>query len=104
MDALLLSPPVPSTIEPSWCIGVYPPEGSAPMYQVVRPPLWELPPLRAKVVWPLFYNSAVTNGVALPLVAVLERFPLISQKTRTPTTHKPNPQHDKKKHEVPRLT
>ena len=91
MDALLLSPPVPSTIEPSWCIGVYPPEGSAPLYQVVRPPLCELPPLSAKVVWPLFFSSAVTNGVALPRLAVLERFPWNSPFSRSPATHGPMP-------------
>ena len=60
IEALLLSPPVPRTIEPSCCIGVYPLGGSGPSYQVVRPPDCPLPPLRAKVVWPLFFSRAVT--------------------------------------------
>src|SRR3954471_644649 len=93
MERLLLSPPVPRTIEPSWCMGMYPPRvGSPPLYQVVRPPDWELPPLRAYAVWPLFFSSAVTNGVALPRFAVLEPLPpWNSPFSRSPATHGPRP-------------
>jgi hypothetical protein len=80
-------------MDPSWCIGLYPPDGSGPLYQVVRPPDCELPPLSANVVWPLFFSSAVTNGVALPRFAGLERLPWKRPFSRSPATHGPVPVH-----------
>src|ERR1700722_6744505 len=62
---LLLSPPVPRTIDPSFCIGEYP-AGSAPEYQVVSGPDWEFEPLSVKVDTPSFLRRAVTKLLALP--------------------------------------
>src|ERR1700728_3863800 len=64
IDALLLSPPVPSTIAPSWCIGAYP-LGSDPFQNVDSPPDCALPPLSSKDVCPLFFSTAVTKSLLL---------------------------------------
>src|SRR5215469_10041940 len=76
MFQLLLSPPVPRMMPPSCCIGVYPPRlGSAPFHHVVSTPDCPLPPFNAYVVWPLFFNSAVTYVLPLPKFAVLVPLP-----------------------------
>src|SRR5579875_2786619 len=54
-------------MDPSWCMGVYPPVlGKGPLYQVVSPPDCALPPLMAYVVVPLFLTMAVTKVLLLP--------------------------------------
>ncbi len=58
---LLLSPPVPSRMSASSCIGEYP-FGSEPDQVVVRPPLAALPYFRVKLLVPLFFSQALTNG------------------------------------------
>src|ERR1022692_689129 len=105
MDDLLLSPPVPRTMAPSWCIGAYPPRlGSAPLYQVVRPPDWALPPLIAYVVVPLFLTRAVTNVPGLPLLLVSEPLaPAKSPFSRSAWTQGPDPEHGANQHSVPKL-
>src|SRR6202042_954125 len=75
IEALLLSPPVPSTIAPSWGIGAYP-LGSDPFQNVDRPPDWALPPLSSKLVWPLFFSTAVTKSLLLGGSFGLLPFPL----------------------------
>src|SRR6185437_8023729 len=65
MPLVLLSPPVPSRIELSTRIGEYP-LGSGPENGVVRPPLLPLPYLRVKLVVPLFFSQALTNGKCTP--------------------------------------
>ena len=69
-EALLLSPPVPSTIAPSWCIGAYP-LGSDPSQKVDRPPDCALPPLSSKRRLPVVLQHAVTKSLLLDVSFVL---------------------------------
>src|SRR5690348_5595081 len=62
---MLLSPPVPSRIEDCNFIGEYP-AGSGPENGVVNPPLLALPYLRVKLLVPLFFSQALTNGKCTP--------------------------------------
>ena len=59
-----MSPPVPSTIAPCWCIGEYP-LGRFPSQYFVRPPDCPLPPSSSKVVCPSFFSTAVTKSLLL---------------------------------------
>src|ERR1039457_234046 len=79
---------------PSWCMGAYPPRlGSAPLYQVVRPPDCALPPLIAYVVVPLFLRRAVTNAPELPWLFVSEPLaPANSPFSRSPGPQGPDPE------------
>src|SRR5690242_18939685 len=56
------SPPLHRTMAPCFFMGLYP-AGSPPSHKVVRLPDWTLPPLRANLDMPLFFNIAVTNLV-----------------------------------------
>src|SRR3954447_20097346 len=96
IDPLLLSPPVPRTIDPSWCIGVYPGRdvGSAPEDRVARPPDCALPSLSAKKFCPLFLSTAVTNGAPLPVFEVFLLKPSLDWNrpfSRSACTHGPLP-------------
>src|SRR6266581_8844478 len=104
-DALLLSPPVPRTMAPSLCMGAYPPMlGSAPLYQVVRPPDCALPPLIAYVVVPLFLTRAVTNALELPWLFVSEPLaPAKSPFSRSAWTQGPDPEHGENQHSLLKL-
>src|SRR5262245_57539443 len=103
IPAWLLSPPVPITIAPSWCIGAYP-LGSGPSYHFDSTPDVESPPLRANVVCPLFFSSAVTNGVLFPRLAGFEPLPMYWPFSRSAWTHGPLPVHGGNRHAVVRLT
>src|SRR6266496_4033445 len=61
----LLSPPVPNNSELSTRIGEYP-FGSGPEYGLVSPPLAALPYLSVKLLVPLFFSHADTNGKCTP--------------------------------------
>src|SRR4051794_19275689 len=74
---LLLSPPVPNNSELSVRIGEYP-LGNDPEYGVVNPPLAAFPYLRVKLLVPLFFSHADTNGKCTPWLfgSLLEPLPV----------------------------
>src|SRR3954447_11490576 len=82
-------------MELSTFIGEYP-LGSGPEKAVVRPPLLALPYLRVKLVRPLFFSQALTNGKCTPelfgslLEPVLVWYIPFS---RSASTHGPVPTH-----------
>src|SRR5579875_1523119 len=80
-------------MDPSWCMGVYPPVlGKGPLYQVVSPPDCALPPLMAYVVVPLFLTMAVTKVLLLPrLFGLLPLPPANSPFSISAMTHGPDP-------------
>src|SRR3984957_3501333 len=104
IEALLLSPPVPSTIAPSWCIGAYP-LGSDRSQKVDRPPDCALPPLSSKVVCPLFFSTAVTKSLLLDVSFGLLPSPLTYWPfSMSASTQGPLPEHGEKPQYVVRLT
>src|ERR1700684_3674791 len=104
IDALLLSPPVPRTIPPSWCIGAYP-LGSDPSQKVDRPPDCALPPLSSKVVCPLFFSTAVTKSLLLVVSFGLLPFPpMYWPFSMSSSTQGPLPEHGENSQYVVRLT
>src|SRR6187549_3635004 len=67
---------MPRMIAPCLVIGRYPDwVGRAPLYRVASEPDWALPSLIAYVEVPLFFSTAVTNGVLRPVFAVHEPLP-----------------------------
>src|SRR4051812_20660119 len=103
MPVLLLSPPFPSSSELSVRIGEYP-LGSGPENVVVRPPAVALPYLRAKLLVPLFFSHALTNGKCTPwlLESLLE--PVLVWYipfSRSASTHGPVPTQPPNQHAVP---
>src|ERR1700733_5007779 len=92
-DPSLLSPPVPSTIAPSRCIGLYPLcVGNDPLYRVASPPDWAFASLIAYVVVPLFLVIAVTKALLRPVLALLLPLPPAkSPFSRSACTHGPEP-------------
>src|SRR5215467_14956116 len=103
-DRLVPSPPVPRTMDPSFCMGEYR-LGSGPLYQVVRVPLRALPPLSANTVLPLFFSNSVTNVLVLPLLSLsVPLSPWNSPFSRSACTHGPSPVQFPKKHLVEKLT
>src|SRR5215469_179444 len=90
-DRSVPSPPVPMTMDPSFCMGEYR-LGSGPLYQVVREPAWALLPLSANLVLPLFFSKAVTNVLELPLLDVSVPLSLWNRPfSRSACTHGPLP-------------
>ena len=78
--------------------------GSGPLYSVFRPPDWASPSLIAYVVVPLLFTIAVTNGLALPLLAGSEPLaPANRPFSRSAWTHGPDPVHGANQHSVPKL-
>src|SRR5690242_7702030 len=90
---VLLSPPVPSSSELSVFIGEYP-LGSGPEYGRVNPPLAAFPYLRVKLLVPLFFSHADTNGNCTPELfgSLLEPVPVWYMPfSRSASTHGPVP-------------
>src|SRR3712207_6087323 len=91
--ALLLSPPAPSVMPPSWCIGMYA-AGSDPFQSWVSVAALALPPLRANWLWPSLRRTAVTNGeVWLTLAGLLDPLLVKTPFSRSAWIQGPLPEH-----------
>src|SRR5689334_7844128 len=99
----LLSPPVPSSSELSVFIGEYP-FGSGPENGVVNPPLAALPYFSVKLLVPLFFSHADTNGKCTPWLfgSLFEPvFVWYMPFSRSASTHGPVPTQLPNQHAVP---
>ena len=91
--ALLLSPPVPRTMPPSFFIGAYP-DGRAPLYSDGTVGCVASPPSKAKFVVPSLRSTAVTKGLCrLVFDGLLDPLPMNTPFSRSAWIHGPGPEH-----------